>query len=56
MLASVSKCGTVLYSAIECGTVLDSAGKRDIDTVGVRATADGGAELAGDPKLDIFTE
>ena len=22
----------------------------------VRATADGGAELAGDPKLDIFTE
>ena len=25
-------------------------------TVDVRATADGGAELAGDPKLDIFTE
>ena len=23
---------------------------------GVRATADGGAELAGDPKLNIFTE
>ena len=22
----------------------------------VRATADGGAELAGDPKLNIFTE
>ena len=31
-----------------------------LDTVGglgdVRATVDGGAELAGDPKLDIFTE
>ena len=24
--------------------------------MGVRATADGRAELAGDPKLDIFTE
>ena len=45
MLASVSECGTVvystiergtvLYSAIECGTVLDSAGKCDIDTIGI---------------------
>ena len=27
-----------------------------LETAVVRATADGGAELAGDPKLDIFTE
>ena len=26
------------------------------DFLAVRATADGGAELAGDPKVNIFTE
>ena len=38
-----------------CGA-LDRLRRVVVLVVSVRATADGGAELAGDPKFDIFTE
>ena len=40
---------TILFHRLRVSLLL-------LDTLIVRATADGGAELAGDPKIDIFTE